>query len=276
VSGGDSIDLRITVEDGRIVGFARLDDDGTEVRVRLQPADSNPYPGSEGEIEVEQEFDGDRKLELEVDHVPPGTVVEFFLQDGDGGFVSVGTAVADASGEAELEFENVLPLGAADLDALEGVAVEMRLASDGTLLFAGSIPGIPDPVAATGTVDDAARARSRTRLVSLVAGAEGDVEMRRRPDQGEVEFEIDAEHLDPGIPIRFEIEDPDDPGSFVTVAARITDATGEADYDTDDGLPLPLGVSDIGDLVGLEVRVVRDDGSDELLMFGTIAPLVAD
>jgi hypothetical protein len=39
---------------------------------------------------------------------------------------------------------------------------------------------------------------------------------------------------------------------------------------------MPLGVADVEDLVGLDVRVVRDDGSGEVLLAGTVPPLVAD
>jgi len=61
----------------------------------------------------------------------------------------------------------------------------------------------------------------------------------------------------------------------VTLATLVTDAEGEVHYRTDESSPLPLGVSDISELVGLQVRVVRD-ADDEVLLQGTIAPLVAD
>ncbi|MHC4849367.1 MAG: peptidase associated/transthyretin-like domain-containing protein, partial [Planctomycetota bacterium] len=261
---GETVEIRCSLEDGKVVEFSRRDDDEIEVTERLAPAATNPFANSEGKVEVELEDSGRSKIEFEVDHIPAGTVVEFFL-DGS----SIGTAPANSVGEAELEFEDSLPAGATNLAELEGAEVEYRLASDGTVLFTGTVPGIPDdlPLGGGGEAIEGSRARSRARLTPFFAGAEGDVEMRRRPEHDEQEFEIDAQHLDAGLAVKFQIEDPENAGSFITLATIRTDAEGEADYDIDDGFPLPLEATDVSELVGLQVRVVRAD-NDEVLLSG--------
>lgn len=85
---------------------------------------------------------------------------------------------------------------------------------------------------------------------------------------------MEAEHLAPGTEVRFLIEDPDNPGSFVSLGTRTADLDGEAELESGHG-PLPLGVSDVKDLVGLEVRV-EDAAANEPLLTGTVPPLVAD
>lgn len=73
-----------------------------------------------------------RELELEIEHLPVGTSVEFFV-----GGVSVGTKTTDALGKAEIEFST--ELGQSVPTSVSGLAIEIRNAA-GAVLVAGSFP----------------------------------------------------------------------------------------------------------------------------------------
>ncbi|MCZ6786596.1 MAG: hypothetical protein O7E54_05470 [Planctomycetota bacterium] len=274
------VEVRCSVSDGHIdeISIVRCDD--REAKARLVRSPDSPDPDVEGKVEVEAD-DGEEEFEIEAEHLDPGTIVEFFLADPDDAdnFRSIGTVAADAGGEAELEFEDgaALPLGAASLDELADFLIEVRLAATGETLLTGTVPALPDfTTAVDDFVGEGDRARGRSRLTAHVAGLEGKVEIRSRPEKGRERFKMEAENLAEGTEVAFLIEDPDDAGTFVQLASVAADATGEAEIDTNDGLPLPLGVTRVSELVGLEVRVIRDDGSEELLLSGTVPELVAD
>ncbi|MEM8884765.1 MAG: hypothetical protein AAGD14_11900 [Planctomycetota bacterium] len=279
VRDGETVEIRISIRDGEIVEISTRDDDGAEARDQLDPTDDNPYPNSEAEIEVEADDDGEQELEFEVEGLPRGTAVEFFLEDESGTLVSIGTATANSEGEAELEFEDNLPLGARSVTELEGREVEITRVSDALLLFTGQVPGLPDelPEDGDGDDDESGRARSVTVLTPAISGVEGEVEMKRRPDDDDDnEFEVEVEGLRIDEVVVLQIEDPENPGQFAVIAVLQEDDDGEAEYEAEEDGALPFGVSDVADLVGLGVRITRDTADGELLLSGTIAPLVSD
>ena len=276
------VEVRCSVSDGHIdeISIVRCDD--REAKARLVRSPDSPDPDVEGKVEVEAD-DGEEEFEIEAEHLDPGTIVEFFLADPDDAdnFRSIGTVAADAGGEAELEFEDgaALPLGAASLDELADFLIEVRLAATGETLLTGTVPALPDFTTADDDfVGEGDRARGRSRLTAHVAGLEGKVEIRSRPEKGRERFKLEAENLAEGTEVTFLIEDPDDAGTFVELGSIAADATGEAELniDTQDGVSLPLGVDRVSELVGLEVRVIRDDATEELLLSGTVPQLVAD
>lgn len=73
-----------------------------------------------------------RELEIEIEHLPAGTTVEFFVSGA-----SVGTRTTNALGKAEIEFSTErgqsVPL------SISGVAIEIRNAA-GAVLVSGSFP----------------------------------------------------------------------------------------------------------------------------------------
>jgi hypothetical protein len=155
--------------------------------------------------------------------------------------------------------------------------IEVRLAGTGAVLLTGQIPTLPAPFAEApdgGAPAPGERGRGRARLFPHVPGLEGHVEIRTRPDNEEQRFKMEAEHLAPGTLAEFQIEDSSDPSGFSRIGSATAGGDGEAEIHTQDGLPFPLGVSDVNDLVGLEVRVV--DGSGTLLLSGAVPELVAD
>jgi len=280
VREGDDIDVRVTIRDGEVVEFHVSGSGERKAIDRLdRPADS-PNPDVTGKVKVESESAGDEEFEVEVEHLDPGTVVEVFLADPKTPemFTSIGTAPADALGEAELEREtedgDALPLGVSSMDELRDFLVEVRLAETGELLLTGTVPALPTeiPVGDTtpGPLD---RARARSLLTAAVPDVEGYVEIRSRPEDDDERFKVEAEHLAPGTIADFFIESLNG-GPFVRFGSGTADSEGEIELDTNDGLPMPLGVAGVADLVGLEIRVERDDG--QLLLSGNVAPLVAE
>ena len=119
------------------------------------------------------------------------------------------------------------------------------------------------------------RARGKADLNPAEPGLEGDIEIRRRTDDGKDEqrFKMEAEHLAPRRVVTFQIADPDTPGAWVTLATIAADGEGEAEISTQDGLAIPLGVADVSELIGRAVRII--DG-DAVLLTGTVPMLVAD
>ena len=278
VSGGDTVEVLAAVEDGQVVELSISCGDRVRAEARLTRDANSPDADVQGKVRVESRADRE-KFTVEAEHLDAGTAVEFFLSDGTG-FVSIGLATADTSGEAELEFNtkdgDTLPMGAAAADDLSGFLVEVRLAT-GELLLTGEIPALPDGTVTPGDPgSETDRSRGKAHLTPLVAGLEGHVEIRQRLDENEQRFEIEAEHLVSGTAVAFWIEDPANAGTFVRLGGATAGTTGDVEFETEDGDPLPLGVTDVADLVGLDVRVTLDDGSDQVLLEGTVPPLVAD
>jgi hypothetical protein len=281
VSGGDDVKVRVAIRDGKVVEFSCSARNRLRAEARLRRADGSPDADVEGKVKVESRADRE-KFAIEAEHLAAGSIVEFFLDDPSTpeGFVSIGTATAAGlEGEAELELNTndgaVLPLGAAAVSELEGFAIEVRLVAGGALLLTGEVPGLPagggDPGMPPRPGDDA---RGRARLTPALPGLEGHVELRTRPEQNRERFKVEAEGLAPGTRVAFLIRDPSSSDTFAQIAVRAAGLDGEAEFQTE-GL-LPLGVANVGALVGLDVRVVLADGSGTLLLFGTVPELVAD
>ncbi len=282
ISGGDTVEVRAAVQDGQVTEMSVVCSDRVRAEARLTRDANSPDADVQGKVRVESRADRE-KFTVEAERLDAGTVVEFFLDDPNDatGFVSIGSAAAIAGGEAELEFNtkdgDSLPMGAAAAGELSGFLVEVRLSGTGELLLTGEVPTLPDGTVSPGNPGSGTdRSRGRAPLTPLVAGLEGRVEIRQRLDENEQRFKMEAEGLVSGTAVAFWIEDPANPGTFVRLAGATADAEGEAEINTQDGAPLPLGVTDVADLVGLDVRVTLDDGSDQVLLEGTVPPLVAD
>jgi len=277
--GGDTVEVRAAMSGGELSEFSATCSDRLRSEARLARAEDSPDADVEGKVRVESRADRE-KFTVEIDHLAPGTVVEIFLDDPSdaSGPVSIGTVAALSDGEAKLERNTAdreaLPLGAGSVDELRGFQVAVTLAATGATLLTGEVPALPDGVAAFADAPaPGGRGRGRAELTAHFTGLEGHIEIRRRPEDNEQRFKMESEHLAPGERVTFLIEDPDAPGSFVVLASVAADGDGEAEVSTQDGLPMPLGVTDVSSLVGLEVRVMS---GEELLLSGTVPQLVAD
>lgn len=91
------------------------------------------FPSAKGKAHWDSRFNNSkRELEVEVEHLPSGLAVEFFI-----GGESVGTATTSAFGEAELEFST--ERGHAVPTSVTGLLVEVKDAT-GALIATGSFP----------------------------------------------------------------------------------------------------------------------------------------
>ncbi|MDH5234573.1 MAG: hypothetical protein OEW77_06395 [Gemmatimonadota bacterium] len=99
----------------------------------LTPPADGPYRNAKGKAQWDTR-DGNtkRELEMEVEHIPAGTAVEFFV-DG----VKVGGATTDALGEAEVSFST--QLGESVPMAAAGLSAEVRTAA-GVVIVSGVFP----------------------------------------------------------------------------------------------------------------------------------------
>lgn len=91
------------------------------------------FPNAKGKAHWDSRYDNaKRELEAEVEHLPAGTAVEFFV-----GGVSLGTATTNALGYAALEFST--ERGQPVPTSVHALLVEVRDAS-GNVIVSGSFP----------------------------------------------------------------------------------------------------------------------------------------
>ncbi|MDH3591564.1 MAG: hypothetical protein OER88_06780, partial [Planctomycetota bacterium] len=275
------VNVRLAIRDGKVIEFSATCSEHQRADARLERVEGSPDPDVEGKVKIDTRGD-DEEFEAEAENLAPGTIVEVFLSnpDTDQGFVSIGTAAANADGEAELERDtgdgDRLPLGVRRVDELSGFKVEIRLASTGETLLAGEVPSLPEMSIDLDEIPTLGEnARGRALLDALEPGLEGHVEIRRRPEQEEQRFEMEAEGLRPGTGVLFQIEHIEIPGTFVTIADGRANEEGEVEISTQDGLRMPFNVRDVENLVGLTVRVLSAE-TEEVLLIGEVPALVAD
>ncbi len=280
---GDLVNVRLSIRNGRVAEFSATCSQRQRADARLERAADSPDGDVEGKVKIDTRG-GDQEFEVEAEHLAPGTIVEIFLRapGEDTAFVSVGTAAANADGEAEFERDtgdgDTLPLGVTEVAALEGYDVSVRLATTGDVLLVGEVPSLPE--VDLGDFDDVPNsgddARGKARL-EAIAGVEASVEIRRRLGKDESQrFKMEIEHLEPGTVVLFQIEDPENLGTFLTFADGEADGDeGEVEASTSDGARLPFEFEDVSDLVGLRVRII-DAETETVLASGEVPSLVAD
>jgi hypothetical protein len=119
-------------------------EDGDEARGRARLVRVTAASG-EAYVELRTEDDGEQRVKVEVEGLLSPPTVELWLEDpAGGGLTKIGTLVADDDGELELDLDtddgDALPFGVADVSELVGLAVELRSAADGSVLYAGTTP----------------------------------------------------------------------------------------------------------------------------------------
>jgi hypothetical protein len=283
VRDGETVVVELRMRDGRIEGAScsRSRDDRREVESRLVRTTTSDDPDIKGEIELRARTDR-QKFKVEVEQATPDRVLEVVVIDDSGNEESQGTRTVGAFGEAEWELATNdgarLPFGVGAVADLEGFLVEVRDAGSGLVLLRGDVPEVPAAAAdGSGGSGEGERSRGRSELTAVVAGLEGHVEIRSRPDENREKFEMEAEHLAAGRSVRFLIEATLGGADFVSIGTRTADGEGEAELElaTNDGATLPLGVSKAGDLSGRAVQV-RDATTGDVLLTGIVPNAVAD
>jgi len=111
--------------------------DSTTARIRLiamlAPPASSPFRGAKGKVKWDaRASEGKWELEMEIEHLPPATAVEFFF-DG----VSIGKATTNLFGEAEVELET--EDGHSVPTSVAGRSGEVRTAA-GAVIVSGGFP----------------------------------------------------------------------------------------------------------------------------------------
>jgi len=277
IAHGDEIDVRCAIDGDRVTEFSADKGDGRAAKSELHPPKGAVESDLRGFVKIESR-PGIERFVLVVEHLAPEA----------GALIYIGDSLVDdvrAGAQGVIEFSRRsdaapgLPLGVGSVADLSGKLVELRLADAGTTVLVGEVPHLPSAVKGTPGSDKphpAEHARGKARLVPHVPGLEGSVEIRVVPETGEQLFSVRVAGLDPGSEVRFRIAHPDLDGAFETIATVHADGDGEASISTNHGLPMPFGVSHVGKLVGLGVRVIRGGESDAVLMTGEVPALVAD
>jgi hypothetical protein len=285
LTAGDRVRVRCAIDDGEVREFFMAGVDRLRAMTFLTRDPDSPDEDVKGKVKIESRTDRER-FEIEVEHLASGTGINVYLAEPpaageDPDFSFLGTATADATGEAEIERDprdgDKLPLGAETVADLEGVLIEVRLDTTAEpLLLTGEVPALPDEWPAPGDgVQAGVRARARVQLEAQEAGLEGHVELRRR-ERNRNRFRVEAEHLAPGQTVGLYLESAVGSGEFAQVATCTAGAGGECQFEMEGALP--LGLSDIAQLAGrqVQVREMTQTGPGRILLMATVPVPVAD
>lgn len=275
---GMEVDVRCSLREGQIEEFDWIFNAITFSEVRFFPGPASPRPEVEGRVAVEVDDEGERLL-FEASGLSEGEEVEFFLDDFDltTGFESIGTASANAEGVAQLVFDtaqgDTLPLGAQSVRDLIGFGVEVRLVATGETILVGFTPGevsVPLPPGDPGDPSDPGLPYGRAQLTSHVAGVEGAIDVGAGAPNALDLLLIVVYGLEPDDNIALLIDDG--AGGFTRFGTATANSDGLVLF-TDTSWLADLGFENIKATGGLEIRIVRDDSSEELLLSGTIPTL---
>lgn len=244
--------------------------------------DTPPDPDAKGRLKLETENNKDRdKIEFKASLLDPAGSYSVMIEDavGSGIFVSAGAMVLDDDGDDPGEFklkfdekQGPLPLAVASVSELYGRQVDIADGSNATVLTAV----VPDPADTPNGKKGWTKEKSSLvqPLVVVDADAKGRVETWYKGKDGRQRFRVKAELLDPLGTYSVEIEDSLGAGTFSPVAAMVADDDGDEPgsfklhLDTQKGAPMPLGVLNVDDLAGYQVRIV--DGSMQVVLEGTV------
>lgn len=128
--------LSNTLADSRGGSNPATDPDADRIRIfaYLTAGADARFPSAKGKAHWDTRYNNTkRELEVEVEHLPSGLAVEFFV-----GGQSVGSATTNSLGYAELEFST--ERGQSVPVSVLGLVVEVRDAA-GAVIVSGSFPG---------------------------------------------------------------------------------------------------------------------------------------
>lgn len=282
VQDGETIEVRVSVSDGRIesLEISRSGHDERESEVHLRRSADSDDPDVEGEAEAVSRVDRER-IRVKAEHVDAGRELEWFVILPDASAEeSQGTATANLEGEARWEVDtslgDTLPFGVTSVADLEGYGIEVRDATDGTVLLFGTFAAIPDSV----DDDEDGTESHGSALLTPAAGVSGEaqVEIESETDEAKEEFEVEVEGSAVGQVIEVWLEDPSNLGTLTNVGSFTVGGEGEGKFerDTHDGDTLPYGVASVSELVGLAIEL-RDGADGTTVLFSGLVPsMVSD
>lgn len=284
---GESIEVFISVDNGVItsVQVSRSSSDDRESESHLTRAATSDDLDVTGEASLESRTDR-QKLKVEAEHLTSGRSVRAVVIC-DGIEESLGDRTASAFGKAEWEIATndggVLPHGAATVEDLVGCSVEVRDATNGTVLLFGtfeSVPASSDDEDGDGNDDGGGTERLRGRAVLAKAvGVAGKAycEIERRTDGGtRNEFKVEVENQTVGLVVEVWVANPVG-GALTNVGSLTIGAQGEGQLElqSQDGDSMPFGVTDVTTLSGLPLEL-RNASGGAVLYSGTVPTAVAE
>ena len=151
VGDGEHVHVRIRIRDGKIVRVevSRSDRSEREVEIFMERSVSSDDADIKGKLELEARDDRE-KLEVEVEHATPLRELEAVVIDPDLVEASLGSRVVGPLGKVEWERNtgdgDALPFDIEAVSALEGYRVEVRDATDATVLLHVTVPELPTTV----------------------------------------------------------------------------------------------------------------------------------
>jgi hypothetical protein len=278
------VSIRTVVTNGHVSEWTKSHPNHRFARVRMELAEgASPDAPERGQIRVREWFDGVRERVVFLTcGLEMGSAVEVFVRAPFEGaqFASVGQAVADEEGCARLSFDtrtDDLPLSAEGIEALAGYDVLVR-GADAQPLLTGEIPALPARLDRGRKPDRPGfgpPTRGKSHLEPAVDDVSGRVAIWDWSSKVRQRFQVNAEGVTPGDSIRFEIRDPDS-GDWKSIGTRSVPADGNSvAIDTHWYGKLPLMADTVAELVGLELRVLREslDG-DTVLLEGRVPEMV--
>ncbi len=284
---GESIEVFISVDGGVItsVQVSRSSSDDRESESRLTRVVTSDDGDVEGEASLESRTDR-QKLKVEAEHLTSGRSIRAVVIC-DGIEESLGDKTVNAFGEAEWEIATndggVLPHGAATVEDLVGCAVEVRDATNGTVLLVGtfeSVPASSDDDDGDGDDDDGGTERLRGRAVLTKAvGVAGKAycEIERRTDGGtRNEFKVEVENQTAGLVVQVWVANPVG-GALTNVGSLTIGALGEGELElqSQDGDAMPFAVTDVTTLSGQAIEL-RNASGGAVLYSGTVPTAVVE
>jgi len=309
---GPHVIIKVVLDNGTVISWSKSHANHRFMRVNLERADGSPDENVKGKIQMRSWYGGERqRLAFKAGNLSGGDVVEVFLRDGSNDaneFKKIGIAEANGDGVAVLKFdtkEGYLPLEAESLSDFAGYQVEIRMAASDAALLKGEIPTLPERVEKHEEEEReeeeneereekeerpeiAPPTHGSDRLIEKVDFVWGNVQLWNWADKDLERFRMVAGGLNEGDIVHFQIRKPGTEiwETFATRTAPFRDEKygrdeeGEryvAKVDTEWFGVLPLHADEASDLVGLGVRVLREDGDDEqVILIGEVPELVDD
>lgn len=298
---GPHVIIKVVLDNGTVISWSKSHANHRFMRVNLERADGSPDENVEGKIQMRSWYGGERQqLAFKARHLSGGDVVAVFLRDGSidiNEFKKIGIAEANRDGVAVLKFDtkyNYLPLEAESLSDLAGYQVEVRMAEGGDALLKGEIPALPERAEKHEEEEEPREEEEREeeeerpefappvhgsdRLMAKVDFVWGNVQLWNWADKDLERFRMVAGGLNEGDVVHFQIRKPGTEiwETFATRTAQYRDEEGEryvAKVDTEWFGVLPLHADEAIDLIGLGVRVVRDE---QVILIGEVPELVDD
>ena len=154
VRAQERVHVRLRIQDGELGEMQCVREENTERETErhMTRTQANADPDMQGEMEMEQTRERER-VRVQVEHADAGLDLEAVVMASDGSEESLGPRTVQSDGQCEWRVDTSeggrLPFGAASVEDLEGLRVQVRLRATGEAVLEGQAPGLP-PFGAAG------------------------------------------------------------------------------------------------------------------------------